>query len=261
MKHFKKLVGIMAAIVMCLVSVFGTSLTAYATESSSITYYVKYVPDLGEFRYQLGTWQDNQQGLHVSGVNLYIKDGDALVVEDPNDVGIILDVNVNLSSLTVVDGNSVVVSAKSINNFYSLGGATCSVTGNIANAYIYDNTVANINSNVTNLNIIQSKQDILESSVSVVGTCDHVIASGKSSKHFEFYNFAANTLRVEKGQLKTAAGNYSTTPSSAPSAPSTTTSGEYDDVPKTGDALWNPLWLIGLAAVCFAGSYGVRKMK
>ena len=36
---------------------------------------------------------------------------------------------------------------------------------------------------------------------------------------------------------------------------------KYDDVPKTADSRFNPLWLVGLAAVCFAGSLGIKKVK
>ena len=97
--------------------------------------------------------------------------------------------------------------------------------------------------------------------------CD--IVSGKDYKHFEFYNFAANTLRIEEGELKTEKGNYSETPQAATTTPSTTTpststgsnssSGDYDDVPKTGDIRFNPLWLVLAAGICFIGAYRLKK--
>ena len=259
MKHFKKILSIFAALVLCLSPLFSAPMTANA--AGGTTYYVKYVPTLNEFRYQLGSWQDGQEHFAISALASNMKDGDLLVIEDTNDIGIILNVGVSLSNLTVVDGNSVVVSAKKITDFYALNGSTSAVTGDITNAYVYDNSVANLNSNVNNVTIINSKGDLLEATVAVVGTCDHIIASGKSYKHFEHYSFKANTLYVEKGVLKTAAGNYSNTPSASTSTPSNTTNSEYDDVPKTADARFNPLWLVGLAALCFAGSVGIKKIK
>ncbi len=259
MKHFKKILSIFAALVLCLSPLFSAPMTANA--ASGTTYYVKYVPSLNEFRYQLGSWQDGQEHWHLSALTANIKDGDLLVIEDNANAGIILDVNVNLGNLTIVAGKSVVVTAKKITDFYALYDTVSSINGDITNAYIYDNAVANLNNNVTNVIIENTKGDLLDATVAVVGTCDHIVASGKSYKHFEFYNFKANTLYVEKGTLKTAAGNYSSTPSASASTPSNTTSSEYDDVPKTSDARFNPLWLALLAALCFAGSFGIKKIK
>jgi 3-oxoacyl-ACP reductase-like protein len=65
-----------------------------------------------------------------------------------------------------------------------------------------------------------------------------------------------------EGTLKTADTNYSKTPSAAPApAPSTPSapSGEYDDVPKTADMRFNPLWLVAMSVACFAGCYILKK--
>lgn len=261
MKHFKKFLGIITALILCLAPILGSPMTAHA-EGTAVTYYVKYVPSLNEFRYQIGSWQDGQEHWALTSLTSNIKDGDLLVVEDNDNIGIKLEVGVRLSNLTVVAGNSVVVSANSIDNFYAINDSASSITGDVTNAYVYDKCITNFNSNVKNLNLLSEKHDLLYATVAVAGTCDHVYASGKSYKHFEFYNFTANTLRIENGQLKTASTNYSTTPSSgATTTPPATTSGEYDDVPKTADTRFNPLWLVGLAAVCFLGSYGVRIIK
>ena len=259
MKNFKKILSILAALVLCLLPLFSTPISANA--AGGTTYYVKYVPSLNEFRYQLGSWEEGQEHWHLTSLTANIKDGDLLVIEDNADVGINLNVDVSLSNLTVVDGNLVLVSAKKITDYYALNGSTSSITGDITNAYVYDNSVANINNNVDNVIIINSKGDLLEATVAVAGTCNHIVASGKSYKHFELYNFKANTLRVEKGTLKTDAGNYSTTSSASPNTPSNTTGDEYDDVPKTADVRFNPLWLVLLSAICFAGSLFIKKIK
>lgn len=258
MKHFKKFLGIICVLILCLAPVLANPISAHA-EGSAVTYYVKYVPSLNEFRYQLGTWQDGQEHWAIATLKQNIKDGDLLVIEDTHNAGIKLEVDVRLSNLTVVSGNWVVVVAKSIDDFYIINDSTASVTGNVTNAYVYDKSVANFNSNVKNLIITSNQYDLLYATAAVVGTCDYLQAGGKSYKHYEFYNFAANTLRIENGHLTTKAANYSTTPA-APTTPPAP-EGEYDDVPKTGVAEFNPLWLFLLSAVCFAGSYGIRKIK
>lgn len=256
MKHFKKFLSIIAVLVLCLIPVLANPLPAHA-EGSAVTYYVKYVPSLSDFRYQLGTWQDGQEHWSISSLKQNIKDGDLLVIEDTHNVGIRLDVDVRLNNLTVVDGDLVVVLAKSIEDCYVINDSTASVTGDVTNAYVYDKSVGNFNSNVKNLIITSNQYDLLYATTAVAGTCDHLKASGKSYTHYEFYNFAQNTLLVENGHLKTASKDYSTTPSSTPS----TSNDEYDDVPKTGAVNFSPLWLLALSAVCFAGSYGIKKMK
>lgn len=262
MKHFKKILSIFAAFVLCLAPLFGTPMTVNAAENAPVTYYLKYIPSLSQFRFQYGTWVEGQEHWDIALMKLNIKNGDLVVIDDTENAGIKLEVDVALNNVTVVHGNNVVVAAKSITDFYALNGSTSAISGDITNAYVYDNSLANFNSNVKTLNVINSKGDLLEATVAVAGTCDHVIASGKSYKHFELYSFKANTLLIDKGTLKTAAGNYSTTPSTTTSTPSnTTTNSEYDDVPKTADVRFNPLWLALLAALCFAGSVGVRKMK
>ena len=258
MKHFKKILSVLAVLALCLTPLFSTPLTANA--AGGTTYYVKYVPSLNTFRYQVGTWEDGKEHIGLDLLTIRIKDGDLLVIEDTNNIGINLSVDVSLSNLTIVDGDSVIVSAKKITDFYALNGSVSAINGDISNAYIYDNSVANLNNNVNNVTIINSKGDLLEATVAVVGTCDHIVASGKSYKHFEHYSFKANTLYVEKGVLKTAAENYSKTPTTTNTTPSTP-SNEYDDVPKTADVRFNPMWLVLAGILCLAGSIGVRKIK
>ena len=258
MKHLKKFLSILAVLALCLTPLFSTPLTANA--AGGTTYYVKYVPSLDTFRYQIGSWQDGQEHFGLDILPANIKDGDLLVINDTLDVGIKLSVDVSLNNLTIVDGNSVVVSAKKITDFYALNGSVSAVNGDITNAYIYDNSVSNLNNNVKNVIIINSKEDLLEATVTVAGTCDHIVASGKSYKHYELYNFKANTLCVEKGDLKTSEGNYSKTPSASNTTPSTPDS-EYDDVPKTADVRFNPLWLALAGIICLAGSACIKKIK
>lgn len=98
----------------------------------------------------------------------------------------------------------------------------------------------------------------------------------------EYYNFKANTLEISDGTLTTDSSNYSTSPSgssqstdvgsqqttaadsqqtaaAADSQQAATVSGEYDDVPKTGESQTAVPLLIGAAFVCMLGSLWLRK--
>ncbi len=258
MKKTKKILALLTVLVLCLAPFLATPIQANA--STPTTYHVKYVPALNELRVQKNLWQDGQEHWALHVMTSEIKDGDILVVDNTGGLGADISVDVRLSNLTVGSDTLVLISAKSIDNYYGIKNSSASVSGNVTNAYVYDNSVANFNSSVGTLNVLSENQEILSSTVAIAGTCDHLIASGKSYKHYEFYNFKTNTLRITNGTLTTIADNYSKTPSATPSLPATN-SGEYDDVPKTGDALVNPLWLIMLSAIFFTGSIVVKKMK
>lgn len=265
MKQLKKSIMLFAVALFCMVPFFATSMTAHAAEP--VTYYLKYVEDKGEWRYQTGTWQDGNSHRELYYMKQDIKDGDLVVVDgyEPLD----LSVDVRLSNLTVVHGSHIVVSAKSFDNVFVINGSTAAVTGDVTYAEVYDASVCNFNSNVGTLKVLSEKEDTLNASVAVIGTVDYLYAGGKNYKHYEFYNFKANTLRVESGALKTDKANYSETAQATTSTNASTntsantgsgsSSSEYDDVPKTGDIRFNPLWLVMIAGVCLAGAYRLKK--
>ncbi len=259
MKRFKKTIALLAAALCCIIPFWNTSLTANA--EGATTYYLKYVDASGEWRFQKGTWEENGYHRELYYMQQDIKDGDLIVIDGYQPLNLTVDVRLN--NLTVVHGSDIVVTAKSIDNVFVINGSTCSVNGNVTNADVYANSVANFNNNVGTLRVLEEKENILHATVAVVGTVDKLYAGGKDYKHYEFYNFEANSLRIVDGALKTDVSKYSPTPSAnTPSAPSGNTGGgnaEYDDVPKTGDARFNPLWLIGMAAVCMVGAYKLRE--
>lgn len=273
MKKISKTLVLFSAFVLCLVSLFGPAITAQA-EEAPVTYCVKYIPDSDEWRYQTGSWVDGNSHRELYYLKQAIKDGDLLVIDGDHDL--LLEVNASLSNLTIVHSTGAVITAKSIDNFYAINGSVSAINGNVTNAEVYDNCIVNFNNSVKTLKMLSEREDILSSSIAVAGTVDHLYAAGKNYKHFEFYSFAANTLRIENGALKTDAANYSQTPAEATVVPTeapaattpaatttttTTTSGEYDDVPKTGDIRFNPLWLVGIAAACLIGSYELKKNR
>lgn len=261
MKHLKKALCLFAAFAFCLTSFLSVPLKANAEETAT-TYYIKYVPASGEWRFQLGTWDPS--GYHRELYYMYqdIKDGDLLVIEDADGVPLDLTVNVHLSNLTIVRGVQIVVTANGIDDFYCINDSTCAINADIENAYVYDACVCNFNKNVSKLELLSEKNDLLSATIAVVGTLDHVIASGKSYTHFEHYAFEKNTFYMKDGTLKTDASHYSKTPVATTPAPVTPDSGnEYDDVPKTGDVRFNPLLLVLIAGICFAGSYKLKENK
>lgn len=267
MKHLKSLLLIFTALVLCLVPFFTTTLTARA-EGEARTYYVKYLPDSDEWKYEIGSWTDNGAHHDIKNLSSSIANGDLLVVDGTNGADIKLKVNVYLNNLTVVNGNIANVTANGVDNFYALNNSTSVVNGDVVNAYVYDMCVVNFNNNVTNLNVIHTKRDYVEATINVLGTVGRATATGVNKTVFDYYNFATNAFKLVDGRLKSDSTSYSSTPvasapaETAPAATTTTTSGsEYDDVPKTADTRLNPLWLVGISAICLVGCYRLRKEK
>lgn len=258
MKHLKKFLLMVTTVLFCMISFWGNSLETHAEETTPTTYYLKYVASVDQFRYMVDTWQEGQQHWGLTSLKENIKNGDLLVIDGTDGHGIELSLNVNLSNLTVVNGDLVIVTANSIENFYGLNGSKSVVNGNVTNAYVYENSLGNFNNNVTNLTVSSGKNPAPLATVAVAGTCDYFhIENGMTC-----YSFKTNTLRMENGDFKTASENYSlTAPATSTTSTTSTDSDEYDDVPKTADSRFNPLWLALLSLVCFVGSVGIRKIK
>ena len=269
MKRIKKLLVALTAFVLCILPILSTPITAHA-EGEPVTYHVRYVADLNEWRYQTGSWEENGYHRELYYLKQNIKDGDLLVVDGTEELRLELDVYLN--NLTVANCPIAAIQTKGVENFYGIFDSVTSVTGDVNYAEVYDGCTANFNNNVKTLKMLSERHDTLAANIAVAGTLDHLYAAGKNYTHFEFYNFAENTLRIEDGFLKTDASNYSTAPVAATPAPEAAAgapapaapaapSDEYDEVPKTADIRFNPLWLVGMGMVCFAGSYVLKKEK
>lgn len=260
MKKIKKLATLLLAAAIALIPAMSNVMTANATEP--VTYCVRYVAEIDEWRFQTGSWEDGGYHRELYYLEQDIKDGDILLVEG-NAKHLDLNVNATLSNLTFKQADAA-VTAKSVDNVYVIFGSYCATNGDVTNAYVYDSSVCNFNNNVTNLEVISTVSG-LTSSVAVLGKVDHFKGYDSEKVHYDLYNFAPNTFYMETGTLKTDAANYSaapqastnTAPAPSTSTGTTTSSGEYDDVPKTGE--WNPTWmLLTAAAVCGIMS---RKLK
>lgn len=251
MKHIKKILVLVTALVLCMAPLFGTPIKAQAAEPT--TFYVKYVASLNQFRFQKGTWDATQEHWDLAILNSSMKDGDNLAVDCTDGRGIILSVDVNLGELTIVNGNVAVITAKSVKTVYALSGTTSAINGDVTTANVYGDATVNFNNNVKVLNLASSGSVQPQGDINVVGTCDELHIENSSNA----YSFQKDILRIRDGKLASDTNYFSFT---APTTPSTS-SDEYDDVPKTADSRFNPLWLVGLAAVCFAGSVGIKKVK
>lgn len=260
MKKIKKMLLVLAAFALCVIPVLSTPIEAKAETGTGYTYYAKYVPVTGHWKFQVGSWTTDGYLHDMYLLNEYMKDGDHLVIDGTEKLE--LELNVRLGSLTIVQCPIAVIYTKGVDNFYSLGSSTAAINGDVTNAYIYDYSTINLNNNVSYLEIIREGADGLEATVRVLGTVGHAKAYDKSQTYFEWYDFVENSFYSVKNSLYTDPSQRSATPSTTTTVttPATTTpAGEYDAVPKTGDSRFNPLWLVGIATVCFAGSYVVKR--
>ena len=263
MKQIKKLVTLLTALVLCLVPLFGNTMTVNA---AGYTYYIKYVESIDQWRFMPDTWSESGHHRELYYMQLDLKDGDVIVVDGKDTNNILnLEVNVNLSGLYVNTASPSNITAKGIDNCYVIENGQSIINAPVKNAYVYDKALAQFNNDVENLEVIASKGDLLGATVGTNGAVKHLKAYS-TRLHYEFYDFAPGALSIVNGEFKSAEGTYSATPSATtttPATPATSTpaapSGEYDDVPKTADIRFNPLWLVALAAACFAGSYALKK--
>ncbi|MGN1147772.1 MAG: LPXTG cell wall anchor domain-containing protein [Lachnospiraceae bacterium] len=267
MKQIKKVLSLLAAaVLLCLVPL--DSNTLYVKAEEPVTYYVKYIADINEWRFLPGSsWDENGYHRELYYMLLDIKDGDLLVVEGTDSM-LTLDLNVRLGNLTINHANAL-ITAKGIDDCYVLRDSFCAVNGDVTNAYVYDNAVCTFNNNVNYLEVTGSYG--VSEAVTVGGTVGHVKGVLDDRVFYDVYNVAAGKLSIENGDLETDAQYYSTTPTentsvntstdtaaaaTTPAAPADTS--EYDDVPKTGESNII-LWLLGIAAMCIAGSFFLRK--
>ncbi len=288
MKKISKMVAMLTAVMLaCVLPFAGLKLTAEA--DGPVTYVIQYDADENDYRYEVGSqWDDNGFSRELYYLQQSIRDGDLVVIYGRGGETLKLTLNARLGNLTIVDG-SAIITTNGIENCYVLNDSLCVVNGDVVNAYAYADSVSNYNDSVTNLEVVGVDVN-LKATVVVMGTVDYVKAYDTQTTHFTLYNVKEGALSIEKGALTTDESKYSTTPlAPAPEttpapAPETTpapapvttpapepettpapapqtppaSSGEYDDVPKTGDVDLS-VWMFGLAAVCCLGGYALRR--
>lgn len=260
MKRMKTIVTLLAAALMLFLMPGTGKLPATAAEP--VTYSLKYMESEQGWRYKVGSWSDDTTFHELHYMLEAIKEGDVIVIES-SDQPLTLEVPVRLSNVTFNRTNMANITAPGIDNVYVLRDSVAVINGDVVNAHVYDNAVANFNNNVTNLYI--TKDTCGEQTIAVAGTIAHLRTGDAEKVYNEFYDFQANSFRQEKGVWKTAEGTYSATPSGnvqqpvAPAAPAAPAGGEYDDVPKTGEPFALPGLLLIISGISFGGAYLLRK--
>lgn len=285
MRKFKKIVSLLAAAAVLAIAPGANAMTAEA--ATPTTFYVKYDDSKNDWRMQINEWKNDYEGRELYYLNEgdeKVKDGDILVVlsNEENETGSQeIHVNAHLSNLTINRAHAVVTVGGGIDECYVFGDSYTAITGNVTNAYVYDNASCTFHSNVRNLNLIATQTNSVETNVTVGGTVTHATLANDGGVYKQYYNFLAGTFHfddasglmtatyhysndpntnaysapeVPASSVPTPAGSASNTPASTtPAQGSTASSNEYDDVPKTGDSN-SVVWLFAISAACFAGS-------
>lgn len=257
-------------VLVCLFGLLPEKNVIQASADAPITYTLKYSDTDGSWKYEPNyPWDDSLGSGWISSLGGVIKDGDNVVIMG-SDQGLILQLTQHLGSLTFKNSPNVIVTANGIDEVYVLENSVAAINGDVKNAYVYDNAICTFNNNVEYMEVVSVTYP-LKATVTVMGTVGHLkaydIADNNNARmHYEFYQFAAGKLNVEKGTLKTDAAYYSTEPApvsdaaqAAEAAAQTSAADEYDKVPKTGDTT-NYGWLLAVAAVCLTGGVCVRCM-
>ena len=276
MKRFNKFVALAAAAsLMSLLPGVGAMRVSAATPT---THYLQFDTDQHEWRLQTGSFVKESGGKDLYYLNEgdeRVRDGDILVVMDNDesaDGNQSIQVNAHLSNLTINSAN-VVISVGGADECHVNINSYAAITGDITNAYVYDNATCTFHSNVTNLRMIATIENTVDTTVTVGGTVGYACTANAGGVLNEYYNFKAGTFHFAKaGGLMTDLGNYSTSgngpaasapaantaPAAQPQSKPAASSGEYDAVPKTGEGNLSS-WLLVASALCFGGCLVLRK--
>lgn len=269
----KKLLSIFA--VACFALILWAQNIVPVAAAEPTTYVVKYDSAKDEWYYQVGSsWDDTvpPPRREIYYMIQDMKDGDYVVVDSTDDRGTLV-LDFTLGNLTILPHSTALITCKGVQEYYQLHDSAVSLTANVEKGFVYDNAVCNFNQNVNTLELVYTESP--EMVVDVEGTCNELWVHNSSATETKYalWNFT-EPLVFNEGIVKNQFGTYAITPPSAPaapvvpSAPSSTpattpaapssSADEYDDVPKTGESSAF-LWMFGLAALCFAGSYSFKK--
>lgn len=279
-KRSKALVLSLAAAVFLVLLPLAAPLTARAEEPA--TFSLKYFSDRGWRCQPLAEFQESEGDGSLGYLELYLKDGDHVVIYPGDNTDQVLDLSaVKLGSLTVHQNANAVVKTNGIKDCYVLAGSTCAINGDVTNAYLYDSVTCNFNNNVLDMTFyVQNDNPVVPdgSTIACLGTVGrfYVHSLSMDSAVNTFYNVKTGGLIMQNGSFWMPEGTYSRTPSeeytkatesaSAPAANAAPTpapapvssSDEYDPVPKTGDSAAY-LWLFPAAVLFGVGSLVLRK--
>lgn len=191
---------------------------AMQTARKPVTYIVKYVVTDAEegksnWRCQTGTsiWKSDSSNRSVYYLERSVQEGDMIVIEtSAGNPALTLKVPVSLSNVTFTGSGEGIVTAKSIKDVYVLQSATGIVNGDVTNACVYDDGIANFNNSVSNLYIKDASSD--KQTVAVAGRVDYAEWSVKDRITRQLFSFSKGTFSQKEGVLKTEERYYSTFP-------------------------------------------------
>lgn len=273
---FKKMLALAASAALLALLPGANTLTVSAEEPA--TYYLMYEErdsSDGVWYYQTGSeWDANAEHRELYYLQETLKNGDLVIVG--NAAPSLLTLDVHLSNLTISNtsgGLAMVSVTGGIDNCFFLNGTTGSISGNVFNAYVNGASTANFNNNVTNLYSYNDNPDA-GANIGVSGTVAYFASTDSHESNTPYgINFAANTFRVENGDLKTDSSQYTRDISGGPVAPGAQSrpqtssrpaasgsgaSNEYDAVPKTGES-YPAVWLSLAAVSCLGISLVLRR--
>lgn len=279
MTKIKKFVSLLATAAILAVA---PGANVMEVEAAPNTYYVKYDVDMNEWRMQMNGWNNDDPGRELYYLNEgdeRVKDGDTVVIlgnEEDEDGSKIIEINARVGNLTIDRTNAVVNVKGGIDTCHINGETYAAVTGNITNAYVFNDAVCTFHSNISNLTLTCTDEYTTpRSTVTVGGTVAYAATANSGGILKEYYNFKAGTFNFDYASgLMTDPSNYSTSgngpaasapapsgnASSGSSASSSSSSGDYDDVPKTGESNL-VVWLFAAAAVCATGSVALKRRE
>ena len=217
-KKAKALIAMALAAAALLLTPIGYSLTLRATAAEQpVTYAVKYVDSMGDWRFQAGTSTFDEGVGHRELYYLHqqLKEGDLVVVYNDSDSSRTLDLGkTRLSNLTVAQSRTfTVIYSGPIDECYVLANSPCSINADVKNAHVYDTATVNFNNNVDTLKIY-SGSDRVYSNVACVGTVGHLFAQSTSTNEvfYDLYDFQVGSLNIQNGALLTKEDKYGKTP-------------------------------------------------
>ena len=264
MKLLKRL--FVTALAIALVA-FVPQANTMTAKAATTTFTVKYVPENSEWRVQpLSNWDAAKGHGDLGYLYSNVKDGDIIViVGDASSPALKLSVGAKISNLTIYGAVNGVTyeTGTEVTEVYVLKGSIASLDGYCKNVHVYDDSSCNV---FKDADLVQAcKESTMTMNISAVGTVGHFQSVDNGTVLKDIYNVATNTLRIEKGELKTDAANYSltataTTPSktSTGTATGTATNNGASVSPKTGESSYAILLFAG-AIFCFVGAFVTRK--
>lgn len=252
---------VMAAMLIGLPGVCSLRVSA----AGGVTFAVKYVPSLKEWRYQYNTssFDDKASSKSISVLSSELRSGDLVVVYNDSDSVPELKLGTtHLSNLTVTNCNSfTIIFSGSVEDCYLLGGASCAINANVTNAYVYDTVLGNFNMNVQNLYIYPEKD--LTSTLGCGGTVGYMEATSRTTDRtfYRLYDFQAASFAMKDGVLTTDQSRYSQSPK-APQAPQKPLTADNFDYVRYANDYPDVKAALGLNAAALYGhyiTYGIKE--